>query len=127
MIPAELRYSTDHEWVAMDGDTATVGITDHAQSQLGDITYVELPSTGNAVSAGDSISVVESVKAASDVCAPVSGTVAETNDALEGAPEKVNSDPYKEGWILRISGVQASEVDGLMSAADYEKFIESGS
>ena len=126
MIPAELKYSTDHEWIAIEGDSATVGVTDYAQSQLGDITYVELPATDNEVKSGDSIAVVESVKAASDVYAPLSGTVSEANEDLEGAPEKIKSEPYKGGWIMKISGIQATEVEGLMSAEDYEKFIENG-
>lgn len=126
MIPAELKYTQSHEWVALAGDVATMGITDYAQSQLGDITYVELPPTGKETKSGEAIAVVESVKAASDIYAPAAGAVSEVNDALEGCPENINSDPYKEGWILKISGVQESDLSGLMSANEYEKFLEAG-
>lgn len=127
MIPEKLKYTTGHEWVSLEGNTATVGITDYAQSQLGDVTYVELPPVGKEVTSGDSVAVVESVKAASDVYAPVTGKVLAGNEDLEGCPEKINSDPYKDGWILKISGVTAADLESLMSAADYTNFLENGS
>ena len=126
MIPETLKYTQSHEWVSLDGDTATVGITDYAQSQLGDITYVELPQTGKSVKAGDSTAVVESVKAASDIYAPVNGTLSSVNEELEGCPEKINKSPYKEGWIMKISGVKAEDIDNLMNSEQYQDFLESG-
>jgi glycine cleavage system H protein len=114
------RYFTaDHEWLAVEGDTATVGITDYAQGQLGDITFVELPAAGASLAKGDSASVVDSVKAASDVYAPVSGAVTEVNPALEDAPELVNSAPEGEGWLWKMTLSDAGELDGLMDAAAY--------
>lgn len=126
MIPEALKYTESHEWVSIAGDTATVGITDFAQSQLGDITYVELPQRGKAVKAGGSVAVVESVKAASDIYAPVAGTISAANEDLEGCPEKVNKSPYQEGWIFRLSGVKSVEVDQLMNAKQYQDFLENG-
>jgi glycine cleavage system H protein len=120
-VPEELQYTRSHEWVRTEGDTATIGITDHAQEELGDIVYVELPEEGATFEAGDSFGTVESVKAVSDLYAPVGGEVTEVNEALNDNPEKINEDPYGDGWIvkLRVSG----EGD-LLSAADYEKFVE---
>jgi glycine cleavage system H protein len=126
MIPADLKYTTGHEWIKIEGDTVTIGITDYAQSQLGDITYVELPPEGKEIKAKDSIAVVESVKAASDVYAPVNGTVAAINEDLEGAPENINNDPYEAGWICKLSGVAVAELESAMGAEDYEKFLENG-
>ena len=123
-IPDGLRYSKDHEWVRVDGDMATVGITDHAQHAMGDITYVELPPTDKAVAAADELAAVESAKAASDVYAPASGTVIEVNNDLEDAPEKVNTDSYGDGWICRIRLTDASELERLLAPADYRKLIE---
>ncbi len=126
MIPADLKYTQSHEWVSLSGDVATMGITDYAQSQLGDITYVELPAPGKQTTAGEAVAVVESVKAASDIYAPAAGEVSEVNESLEGSPEHINNDPYKEGWLLKISGVQPSDIDALMTADQYEKFLEVG-
>ena len=116
-------FSEDHEWIDVNGDTGTVGITDYAQGQLGDITFVELPAAGTAVKKGDAPCVVDSVKAASDVYAPVSGTVTESNAALEGEPELVNSDPETGGWLFRLTLSDTSELDGLMDQAAYEAYV----
>jgi len=124
MIPEDLRYTKEHEWVKVDGNKAVMGITDHAQSQLGDITFVELPQPGNEVKASDSISTVESVKAASDIYAPVSGKIVEVNSALEDAPEAINSAPYTDGWICKVELSHPSEVDNLMSAAEYKELTQ---
>lgn len=119
------RYFTeDHEWIEVDGDTGTVGITDYAQSQLGDITFVELPEAGSAVKKGDAPCVVDSVKAASDVYAPVSGTVTESNAALEGEPELVNNDAETGGWLFRLTLSDPAELDGLMDKAAYDEFVK---
>lgn len=120
-IPQDFRYSKTHEWVKVDGDKATLGITEFAQNQLSDLTFVELPSVGDAVSAEGELAVVESVKAASDVYSPISGTVTEVNEALDSNPELINTDPFGEGWICRIQMANAAEVDALMSAEDYQK------
>lgn len=118
------RYFTeDHEWIEFDGTTGTVGITDYAQGQLGDITYVDLPGSGSAVKKGDAPCVVDSVKAASDVYSPVSGTVSEANDALGDAPELVNSAPESDGWLFRVTLSDPSELDGLMDRAAYDAYI----
>lgn len=118
------RYFTkDHEWIAVEGDEATVGITDYAQSQLGDITFVELPGEGSEVGKGDSASVVDSVKAASDVYAPVSGQVTVANAALEDQPELVNSDPEGEGWLWKMTLSDSAELDGLMDEASYQAYV----
>lgn len=116
-------FSEDHEWIDVDGDTGTVGITDYAQGQLGDITFVELPEAGTAVKKGDAPCVVDSVKAASDVYAPVSGTVTEGNAALEGEPELVNSDPETGGWLFRLTLSDPAELDGLMDRAAYDAYV----
>jgi glycine cleavage system H protein len=119
------RYFTkDHEWIAIDGDTATVGITDYAQSQLGDITFVELPAEGAMLGKGDSVSVVDSVKAASDVYAPVSGTVSAVNAALADQPELVNSAAEGDGWLWRMTLADAAELDGLMDATAYRAYFD---
>ncbi len=119
------RYFTeDHEWIEVDGDSATVGITDYAQSQLGDIVFAEVPATGATLKKGGDAAVVESVKAASDVYAPVSGTVTEGNGALEGDPALVNSDPEGEGWFFKITLSDTSELDSLMDAAAYKAFVD---
>ena len=118
------RYFTeDHEWIEVDGDTATVGITDYAQSQLGDIVFVETPEAGKTVSKGDDAAVVESVKAASDVYAPVAGTVIEGNPALADNPALVNEDPEGEGWFFRLTLADAGEVSSLMDEAAYKDFV----
>ncbi len=122
--PDNLKYTKDHEWVRIDGEIAIIGITDHAQNELGDITYVELPAVGKKVEANGELAVIESVKAASDILAPIAGTVSEVNNALDDEPEEVNDSPYENGWICKLTDIDASEVDGLMSAADYEAFIK---
>jgi glycine cleavage system H protein len=123
-VPADLRYAKSHEWlkVAADG-TALVGITDYAQNSLGDITFIQLPKVGAALKAGETFGVVESVKAASDVYAPVAGTVLETNKALDANPEKVNASPYAEGWMLKLKLANPADGAALMSDADYTKNI----
>jgi glycine cleavage system H protein len=118
-----LYYTQDHEWIDVDGDTGTVGITDYAQGQLGDITFVELPEAGATLKKGDAPCVVDSVKAASDVYAPVSGTVTEANSALEGEPELVNTDPESGGWLFRLTLSDKGELDGLMDRAAYDEFV----
>lgn len=119
------RYFTkDHEWIDVDGDTGTVGITDYAQGQLGDITFVELPAEGASVGKGDAVSVVDSVKAASDVYSPVSGTVDQANAALADEPELVNSDAEKGGWLFRLTLTDPAELNGLMDEAAYKAFVE---
>ena len=120
-VPEELQYTRSHEWVRTEDDTATIGITDHAQDELGDIVFVELPETGATFDAGDSFGTVESVKAVSDVYTPVGGEVVEVNEALSESPEKINEDPYGEGWIVKI---QVSGEADLLSASDYEQFLE---
>jgi len=123
-IPSELRYSTDHEWIRVDGDVVTIGITEYAQDALGDVVFVELPEQGAVVAAGASFSEVESTKSVSDIYAPVSGSVSEVNDQLDGAPELLNSDPYGEGWICRIAMTDASQLDALMDADGYRALTE---
>jgi glycine cleavage system H protein len=124
-IPAELKYAKSHEWVKDNGDgTFTVGITDHAQEALGDLVFVETPEVGDHFSAGDDFAVVESVKAASDVYAPISGEVVEANEALADAPETVNDSPYEDGWIAIVKADDASETDALLDAAGYEASLE---
>ncbi|MDO8330329.1 MAG: glycine cleavage system protein GcvH [Fluviicoccus sp.] len=118
--PSELKYASSHEWARLDGDVVTVGITDHAQEALGDLVYVELPEVGDTVSAGDEAGVVESVKAASDIYAPVSGEVIAVNDALGDTPEIINTDPYNEGWIYKIRISDVSELDNMMSGDEYD-------
>jgi len=123
MIPADLRYTKEHEWVRLEGDLATVGITDHAADQLGDIVFVELPAIGTALRQLATFGVVESVKAVSDLFAPVGGEVVEVNEALAGAPEVVNSDPYGAGWLLRVRVADPAEVEALLDAAAYEALV----
>ena len=118
-----LYYTQDHEWIDVDGDTGTVGITDYAQGQLGDITFVELPEAGATLKKGDAPCVVDSVKAASDVYAPVSGTVIEANAAVEGEPELVNTDPEGNGWLFKLTLADAGELDGLMDKAAYDEYV----
>ena len=124
MIPEELKYTKDHEWVKLDGDVIIMGITEHAQGELGDITFVELPEVDTEVSEGDEFATIESVKAAADVFAPVTGTVCEVNEDLEEEPEKVNTAPYGDGWICKLSGVESDDVLELMDAAAYKAFID---
>ncbi len=124
LIPSELRYSKSHEWVRQEDDgTVTVGITDHAQKLLGDMVYVEVPEVGGEVEAGDACAVVESVKAASDVYAPVGGEIVAVNERLEDEPELVNQDPYGDGWLFRLRPADPGELDGLMDADAYAALI----
>jgi len=125
MIPDDRKYMESHEWVKVEGDTAGIGITDHAQDALGDITYVELPEVGTRVVKGNECCVIESVKAASDINAPVSGTIAEVNSELVSAPEIINSSPYENGWMFKIKDIDLSELDTLMDAQAYETYLES--
>ncbi|MEE4202709.1 MAG: glycine cleavage system protein GcvH [Halieaceae bacterium] len=118
--PSELKYAKSHEWARLEEDgTVTIGITDHAQEALGDVVFVEAPGVGDQIAAGDQAGVVESVKAASDIYAPIGGEVIETNEALEDAPETVNSDPYNDGWFFKLRPDDAAELDALMSAEEY--------
>lgn len=119
-VPQELQYTKSHEWVRMEDGVATVGITDHAQEELGDVVFVELPEEGDNLSAGDTFGTIESVKAVSDLYAPVGGEVVEVNAELNDTPENVNEDPYGEGWILKI---RTSEEGDLLSAEEYEEFL----
>lgn len=121
---SSLRFTNDHEWIRIEGDLATVGITDYAQSQLGDVVYVELPEIGRRVEKGKEAAVVESVKAASEVYAPASGEVAEVNEAIIADPGKVNADPTGEGWFLKLRLTDPRELDGLMDEAAYRRFVE---
>jgi len=123
-ILKELRYSEEHEWAAVDENIATIGITDYAQEQLGDIVYIELPETGTQVTKGDKFGVVESVKAVSDLYSPVTGAVVTVNTGLPNTPETVNEEPYGDGWMIRVEMSNPEELDDLMTAAEYEKFIE---
>ncbi|MES2919646.1 MAG: glycine cleavage system protein GcvH [Pseudomonadota bacterium] len=118
--PTELKYAPTHEWVRVEGDVATVGISDHAQEALGDLVFVELPEVGDVVAAADEAGVVESVKAASDIYAPVSGEIIAINEALVDAPETVNTDPYHDGWMYKIRMSDPVELDDLLSAEDYD-------
>ncbi len=121
-VPDNLLYSQDHEWVEVNGSIATVGITDHAQAELSDVVFVDLPKVGDSISSGDTVSTVESVKAASDVYAPISGEILEVNEELENDPGLINSDPYGAGWIYKVRIDLPSETNDLMNAADYEAF-----
>ena len=123
--PAELRYAPSHEWARLEDDVVTVGISDFAQEALGDVVYVELPGLDQEVGAGTEIAVIESVKAASDIYAPVSGTVVAVNDALEDAPERVNQDPYGDGWFFKLEPLDTAELDNLLSAEGYQEHCES--
>jgi glycine cleavage system H protein len=122
-VPAELRYSSQHEWVRVDGNVARIGITDFAQESLGDVVFVQLPDAGLDIVAGASAAEIESTKSVSDVYVPVSGVVQAANDALVGAPELVNQDPYGEGWILEVALSDPTEVDALLDAAAYRELI----
>ena len=124
MDPNQLRYTEDHEWIGEEDGMYVAGITEFAQDQLGDITYVELPEVGRQVQQGDELAVVESVKAASDIYAPVAGAVAAVNEALEDAPETVNRDPYGGGWFFKLKNIDAAQLESLMDAAAYEEFLK---
>jgi glycine cleavage system H protein len=119
-----LRFTRDHEWIRIEGDLAVVGITDYAQSQLGDVVYVELPEVGRRVGKGKEAAVVESVKAASEVYAPVSGEVAEVNEEIAADPAKVNADPMGEGWFIKLRLADPQELDGLLDETAYQRFVE---
>lgn len=121
--PAHLRYTKDHEWIQLEGTTATIGITDFAQSELGDIVYVEVETIGKPLAAGDVFGTVEAVKTVSDLFLPVSGTITELNPALANAPELVNSDPYGEGWMIKMTVNDPAEVEALLDAAGYEAVV----
>ena len=126
-VPEGLYYSKDHEWLRVEGETGTVGITDHAQSALGDVVYVELPKVGEKFGAHDVFGSVESVKAVSEMYFPVAGEVTEVNESLNDEPEKVNTDPYGDGWMVRVRLTKPGDVDSLLSPAEYEDFIKSES
>jgi glycine cleavage system H protein len=125
MYPNDYSYSKDHEWIKVEGGEATIGITDYAQKQLGDIIFVELPAVGKALDAGQPIGVVESVKSVSDIYAPIGGEIAAVNENLTQAADLINKDPHGGGWIVRMKIRDKAELDGLMTASDYEKHIES--
>ncbi len=126
MVPSDLRYTKDHEWVRLDGDTATIGVTDFAANQLGDVVFVDLPEVGRKVDQFGTFGVVESVKAVSDLFAPVGGEVVGTNDALIGQPELVNSEPYGAGWMIRLRLADAGQLDELLDAVAYDALIAAG-
>ncbi len=123
-FPKDLKYTKEHEWVRLEGNIAVVGVTDYAQDSLGDVVYVELPQEGVSVTKNESFGVVESVKAVSDLYSPVSGSVAEVNDAIVDNPEVINEDPYGDAWMIKVELGSSSELDDLMSADEYQKFIE---
>jgi glycine cleavage system H protein len=122
--PPDRKYTKEHEWVKVDGDTGTIGITDYAQDQLGDIVFVDLPAPGTNVTALQKFGEIESVKAVSELYSPVSGEVVERNDGLENSPQSVNDDPYGDGWMLRVRLSDAAELDRLMSSDEYENFLQ---
>ncbi|SDJ32983.1 glycine cleavage system protein GcvH [Billgrantia gudaonensis] len=124
-IPANLRYNDSHEWVLDNGDgTVTIGITDHAQEALGDVVFVELPEVGQTLAKGDEFGVIESVKAASDLYAPVAGDIVEVNEALEDAPETVNESPYDDGWVMKVRLADANDIDELLDADAYQALVD---
>ena len=122
-VPTELKFLSSHEWVLVEGNVATIGVSDHAQELLGDLVYVELPEQGSTVAAGDSVGVIESVKAASDTYAPLSGEIIEVNDELEDSPDKINNDPYGDGWMYKIAIEDAEEIENLLNAEAYTESI----
>jgi glycine cleavage system H protein len=124
MNPTSLKYTKEHEWVKVEGNNVTIGITDHAQSALGDVVFVELPSVGDTLEAGKPMGVVESVKAVSDVYCPVSGTVTKVNEVLLDTPETLNQDAFGAGWMVELEVADLSQIDGLMDAAQYEEFLQ---
>lgn len=126
-VPSNLKYTKDHEWVKLEGDIATIGITEYAQEQLGDIVYVDIESLDDEVEAEETFGSVEAVKTVADLFMPVAGTVTEANEALEDEPELVNSDPYGAGWMVKIKVNNVADVEALMSAADYEKLVSTES
>jgi glycine cleavage system H protein len=124
MYPGNFRYTKDHEWVEASGETATVGITDFAQKQLGDVVYVDLPAVGTRLAVHQTIGSIESVKAVSEIFSPVSGEVVATNGGLADSPESINQDPHGKGWILKLKAANRADLDALMNATDYEKYLE---
>ncbi len=124
MVPVELQYTKDHEWIRVDESTGTIGITDHAQNELGDIVFVELPKAGDHVTAKESLGSVESVKAVSDIYAPVTGVVLAVNAALQDKPELINTDPYGEGWLVRVKLSDPRQVETLMSSEEYAAYVQ---
>jgi glycine cleavage system H protein len=127
MYPEELLYTQDHEWIRVDGTTASIGITDHAQKELGDVVFVELPQLGAHVTAKESFGTVESVKAVADVYSPVTGEVTSINQKIQQTPELLNSDPHGEGWLIRVELKDRSQTEGLMTAEEYEAYLKKGS
>ena len=123
-VPDDLLYTEEHEWIQIEEDSATIGITDYAQQELGDVVYVELPEEGLELETGQAFGSVESVKAVSEIFAPLSGTVAESNTTLDDSPETVNEDPYGDGWMIRLEVADSAEVGELMSASDYRTYLE---
>jgi glycine cleavage system H protein len=123
MYPENFRYTKEHEWVLADGDAGTIGITDHAQQELGDIVYVDLPKVGTRIDAGKSLGSVESVKAVSDIYSPVTGEITEINESLADAPEKLNTDPHGDAWLVKIRLRNPEEISHLMTAADYQSYV----
>jgi glycine cleavage system H protein len=123
MVPKDLKYSEEHEWVQVEGDLATVGITDYAQTELGDIVFVELPNVGDTLTQSEPFGTVEAVKAVSEIFAPVSGEVVEVNEALDDTPQIMNEDPYGDGWLLKVRLADESELEHLMSPKDYQELI----
>jgi len=123
-IPEELKYTKDHEWALVEGNVVTIGITHHAQEQLGDVVYIELPDEEDEITKGETFGVVESTKAVSDLYAPISGTVVEMNDPLLDAPETVNTDPYGDAWMIKVEVADTADLDGMLDAAAYKKFVE---
>ena len=125
MTPTDRMFTKTHEWVKIDGTTAIVGISDHAQESLGDITFIELPAVGKKVTKGSSCCVIESVKAASDIYTPVGGEISEVNSDLENSPETINSDPYNNAWLFKVSGISSTDTADLLDAKAYDTFVES--
>jgi len=123
MYPSDYRYTKDHEWIKLDGPVGTIGITDYAQAELGDVVFVELPKAGTQVKAGQSFGTVESVKAVSEIFSPVSGEIVETNAALADSPEKINQDPHGAAWLVKVRLADPKEISGLMDAAAYQAYI----
>lgn len=126
-IPENLRYTKDHEWVSVDGDTAAIGITDYAQSSLGDVVYIDMPRVGDKFAAHESFGSVESVKAVSEVFIPIGGEIVAVNEALNDTPEKVNADPYGDAWFIKVKMENPGEADGLLSAEEYDEYLSSQS
>jgi len=124
LIPENLHYTKEHEWVRVDGDVAIIGITDHARKAMGDITYVDPPAVGSEVAQFDDLGAIDSAKAASDIYAPLAGVVAEVNGALDETPETINADPYGEGWICKLKNIDAGGLDELLTAEEYRKLLE---